>query len=147
MHCWREEARSESTGICLRCRSYKVIGRTVSYEAVLTCVCSASPTTSREACLSLFGSLRCIYIYIYIYMLGAKYGFAPSADCVAQSKDSHHPQILLHKAWILASCKFPRIAQSNLGWYLVHQLLNKICGIGSAERVDVRRSAHTQTGG
>ena len=39
--------------------------------------------------------------------------------CLAQSTDSHHPRILLCKAWILASRKFPRIAQSNLGWYSV----------------------------
>ena len=64
MHCWRAEARSEPTGICLRCWSYnaKGIGRTVSCEAVLAYfsrVCSAFPTTSREACLSLLVILRC----------------------------------------------------------------------------------------
>ena len=37
MHCWRAEARRESTGICLRCWSYCV-----------SLVCSASPTTSRR---------------------------------------------------------------------------------------------------
>ena len=41
-----------------------------------------------------------------IYMLGAKCGF-------------DHPRILLRKAWILASRKFPRIARSKIGSYLV----------------------------
>ena len=31
----------------------------------------------------------------------------------------HHPRILLCKAWILALRKFPQIAQSNFGSYLV----------------------------
>ena len=45
MHCWRAEARRESTGICLRCWSY----------CSLLCVAH----DVEEACLSLFGSLRC----------------------------------------------------------------------------------------
>ena len=54
MHCWRTEA-SEPTGICLRCCSYKAIGRTVSCETVLAYfsrVCSASSTTSRGVSLA-----------------------------------------------------------------------------------------------
>ena len=77
----------------------------------------------------------CESIIVGVYLLGAKNGFAPSVDFVVQSVD-------------LGFVKFPRIAQSNLGWGTwYYQLLNKICGIGSAERVDVRQSACTQTGG
>ena len=35
LHCWRAEARSEPTGICLRCWSYIAIGRTVSCISLL----------------------------------------------------------------------------------------------------------------
>ena len=59
-------------------------------------------------------------------MLGAKYGFTPSTDFVAQ-------------AWILAWRKFPT---SDRTWY--YQLLNKSCGTASTEHVDVRQSACTQ---
>ena len=46
LQCWRAEARSDPTGICLRSWSYKAIGRTVSCEAYFSRVCSASvPTT------------------------------------------------------------------------------------------------------
>ena len=45
-----------------------------------------------------------IYIYIYTYMLCAKYGFAQSMDCPAQSSDLYFAQQstdLLRIPWIV----------------------------------------------
>ena len=128
---WRAEARSEPTGICLRCWSYnaKGIGRTVSCEAMLAYfsrVCSAFPkrgvslavghspmqdaafyelSSMVEVCFQLFSSLRreTLPCSSSIYRQLSLVGFckSPPSELATCSAESARAELVLFEISLL----------------------------------------------
>ena len=111
LHCWRAEARSKPTVICLRLELQRLLA------AVTLCWPTFRPRRSREACLSLFGSLRCktppsISLSVTISAC-FRIEFWPAwlSPRMRLSSPDHAP--LIARTRVLAICSFCRFSSYN----------------------------------